>query len=262
MGEVRAKKGSRPGMVTALVADDTAVDRRILEGILRNHCDIKDITSVSNGREALVWLQTKPFSLVFLDWNMPEKDGIEVLHELRALGMRMPVIMVTSKKEREHVLAAFEAGATDYIVKPYVPRKVGERIRKVTERLRIAPRRIESRRALVADDSAVERKVLAGVLTKTGGFSEVVCVKDGKEAIEAARESDFDIIFLDWTMPAVEGISALRIIRKFREFTPIVMVTGKSDRTKMAEAFEAGATAYILKPFSMQSLSKKIRDLL
>ena len=70
-------------------------------------------------RSALNLFGTGQFTIVISDWNMPVMDGLTLLKEIRSRDKSTPVIMVTTEAERERVVAAIQAGASDYLVKPF-----------------------------------------------------------------------------------------------------------------------------------------------
>lgn len=108
-------------MATALVVDDSSAMRRILRNTLLGLGF--DVREAENGREALALLakEETPISLCLVDWNMPEMDGLELLKRLRNTPEfgAMVVIMVTSDTELAHIAQALEAGANEYVMKPF-----------------------------------------------------------------------------------------------------------------------------------------------
>ena len=108
-------------MATALVVDDSSSMRMILRETLEELGF--DVREAGNGKEALSILATekKPITLSLLDWNMPEMDGFELLQKVRdipELGS-MVIIMVTAETELERISEALEAGANEYVMKPF-----------------------------------------------------------------------------------------------------------------------------------------------
>ncbi len=248
----------------ALVADDSTVGRRILFGILQHDCEIAQVTQVSDGAEALKAIKDGDFDLVLLDWNMPNMQGIDVLREIREMGLKTPVIMVTGETDKAHVVEAYEAGATNYIVKPFSPSVVAQKVGQTLDKAR-APSEVKQQgalRALVVDDSAVMKKLLAGILQEYCGFGEITKADDGEEAVATVKDNDFDLILLDWNMPNMLGIDALKAIRALGNKTPIIMVTSEKEGTRVVEAFDAGANNYIIKPFEPVTLAEKIKQVL
>lgn len=89
-----------------------------------------DVVSATNGEEGLTLVATEKPDLVVLDWMMPRRDGIEVCEEIRASDPdhRTKVLMLTARSQQSDVDRAMEAGADDYIVKPFSSRDLIERI--------------------------------------------------------------------------------------------------------------------------------------
>src|ERR1700722_15467772 len=99
-----------------LIVDDTTLVRVVLRRWclalgLRN----EDIVEAENGQTALNRFVTCLPDAVITDWSMPIMDGLTLVKEIRKRDSRVPIIMVTSQAEREHVIAAIEAGANDYL---------------------------------------------------------------------------------------------------------------------------------------------------
>jgi two-component system, chemotaxis family, chemotaxis protein CheY len=101
-----------------LVVDDSGVMRKIIIRSL-NAVGVTDTVEAANGQEAVDLFKAQEFDMVLTDWNMPEKSGLDVLTEIRATGSQVPVIMVTTESQKGQVLAAIQAGVTDYLTKPF-----------------------------------------------------------------------------------------------------------------------------------------------
>lgn len=103
-----------------LVVDDYATMVRIIEKLLQQ-IGFSDIETASNGQEALEKIEVTDFDLVISDWNMEPMTGIELLKEVRTSIDRtdLPFIMVTAESKPENVIAAKDAGVSNYIVKPF-----------------------------------------------------------------------------------------------------------------------------------------------
>ena len=116
-------------------------------------------------------------------------------------------------------------------------------------------------KALVVDDSAVMRKVVTGALSRAG-ITEVSHAGNGLEAISAADAEEFQLVLMDWNMPQMTGIEAVRHLRANGKKMPIVMVTTEAEKTRVLEALKAGANNYIIKPFEPHVFVEKIRKVL
>ena len=112
---------------------------------------------------------------------------------------------------------------------------------------------------LVVDDEKVLVKGITFNL-KNEGY-QVETGYDGEEAVELAREGNFDLIILDLMMPKIDGLQACMRIREFSN-VPIIMLTARSEDTDKIIGFECGADDYITKPFNILELKARIRALL
>lgn len=120
--------------MNALIVDDSRAIRRILSGMLT---DIGfAVAEASHGKEALAHLQahanatTRPH-LVLVDWNMPEMNGLELVQAVRRdqRFASIPLMMVTTETEMAQVLRALEAGAQEYVMKPFTKEVIEEKLR-------------------------------------------------------------------------------------------------------------------------------------
>ncbi len=106
--------------MSILVVDDYKTMLRILRNLLRQ-LKFSNIDEASDGAEALQMLRKSPFGLIISDWNMEPMTGIRLLREVRGDGKlkHIPFIMITAESKSENVIAAKEAGVSNYIVKPF-----------------------------------------------------------------------------------------------------------------------------------------------
>jgi two-component system chemotaxis response regulator CheY len=114
-------------------------------------------------------------------------------------------------------------------------------------------------KGLVVDDSAVMRKILKDALFKAG-ITDVGEAADGREAVEAAMSEDYDIVLMDFNMPEMSGLDAVKEIRGGGKQVPIIMVTTEGEKSRIIDALKAGADNYIVKPFKPEHIAQKIRD--
>jgi len=116
-------------------------------------------------------------------------------------------------------------------------------------------------KVLVVDDSAAMRKILIAAIEKAG-ITDVTQAGDGREAINAASENDFDVVLMDWNMPNMLGIEAVKAIRALGKKMPIIMVTTEAEKSRVIEALKSGATSYMIKPFKPEAIVEKIQEVL
>ena len=118
--------------VTILVVDDEDRIRRLLNMYLTR--EGYEVDEAVDGAEALEKALTNDYNCILLDQMMPEKDGLEVLEELREQKNMTPIMMLTAKGEESDRVTGFELGADDYIVKPFSPREVVLRVKAMLRR--------------------------------------------------------------------------------------------------------------------------------
>jgi two-component system chemotaxis response regulator CheY len=115
-----------------LVVDDSSTMRRIIINTL-NKLGYQDVVEAANGREGIDRVSEGPVDLIITDWNMPEMNGIEFVRSLRAMEgkQQLPVLMVTTNAAKEDIVEALRAGVTNYVVKPFTPDTIREKIEAV-----------------------------------------------------------------------------------------------------------------------------------
>lgn len=127
---------------------------------------------------------------------------------------------------------------------------------------------LENCRILIVDDHALLRHMVTNAL-KPLGMQQPDWALDGDEAIvkimsARAQGAPYDVVFLDWNMPRMSGIDVLRACRKDTSLDgmAIIMLTAEAEPDNIVRAIEAGATAYITKPFQTELLISKLQDVI
>lgn len=119
-----------------LVVDDFATMRRIVRNLLKD-LGFSRVEEAEDGLDALNKLRADAFDFVISDWNMPNMDGLQLLTEIRADANlnKMPVLMVTAEAKKENIIAAAQAGASGYVVKPFTAATLEEKLNKIFEKI-------------------------------------------------------------------------------------------------------------------------------
>ncbi|MEW6236364.1 MAG: response regulator [Candidatus Omnitrophota bacterium] len=117
-------------------------------------------------------------------------------------------------------------------------------------------------KVLVVDDSGAMRKYVIAALSSIPGFTHFDEAEDGKKALEAARTQNYDLIMMDWNMPALSGLDAVIAMRSLGINTPIIMATTNAEKKQVVNALKAGANDYVIKPFTHELLAAKCRKTL
>ncbi|HAE77806.1 chemotaxis response regulator CheY [Morganella morganii] len=119
-----------------LVVDDFSTMRRIVRNLLKE-LGYNKIEEAEDGVDALEKIRTGQIDFVVADWNMPNMDGLELLKTIRADDAlkHIPVMMVTAEAKKENIIAAAQAGASGYVVKPFTAAILEEKLNKVFEKM-------------------------------------------------------------------------------------------------------------------------------
>jgi two-component system chemotaxis response regulator CheY len=119
-----------------LVVDDFPTMRRIVMSLLKE-LGYTNLTEAENGAEGLAKLRSSHFDFVVSDWNMPVMDGLTMLQHIRADAAlkHLPVLMVTAEAKKENIIAAAQAGASGYVVKPFTAATLQEKLAKIFEKM-------------------------------------------------------------------------------------------------------------------------------
>ena len=117
-----------------LVVDDFPTMRRIVRSLLKE-LGFTNVEEAEDGQDALNKLRAGNFEFVVSDWNMPNLDGLEMLKEIRQDNALkdLPVLMVTAEAKKENIIAAAQAGANGYVVKPFTAATLEEKLNKIAE---------------------------------------------------------------------------------------------------------------------------------
>ena len=119
-----------------LVVDDFSTMRRIIRNLLRE-LGFLNVEEAEDGVAALRKLRESNFDFVVSDWNMPNMDGLTMLQSVRADTelKKIPVLMVTAEAKKENIVAAAQAGANGYIVKPFTAATLDEKLNKILQNI-------------------------------------------------------------------------------------------------------------------------------
>ncbi|MEE9332032.1 MAG: chemotaxis response regulator CheY [Methylophilaceae bacterium] len=119
-----------------LVVDDFSTMRRIVRNLLKE-LGFANVEEAEDGVDGLSKLQGGDFDFVVSDWNMPNMDGLVMLKKIREDSKlaKIPVLMVTAEAKKENIIAAAQAGANGYVVKPFTAATLDDKLSKIFEKL-------------------------------------------------------------------------------------------------------------------------------
>lgn len=130
---------SDPSKTRFLIVDDFSTMRRIVRNLLKE-LGYTNADEAEDGAVALQKLKMGNFDFVVTDWNMPNMDGLTLLQTIRATPSlkHLPVLMITAEAKKENIIAAAQAGASGYIVKPFTAATLSEKLQKIFEKMGVA----------------------------------------------------------------------------------------------------------------------------
>lgn len=122
-----------------LLVDDSRTMRNIMKKTLESLGAV-EFSEASDGVEALKVIAATPsgFNLVVIDWNMPNMDGITLIHKIREQDKKTPLMMVTTEAEKSRVMEAIKAGVNNYAVKPFTPEILLEKVQQTLNKAKTA----------------------------------------------------------------------------------------------------------------------------
>jgi two-component system response regulator CiaR len=118
-------------MINLLIVED---DATLSENIKEILADLGDITQVYDGEEGLFEAESGMYDLILLDLMLPEKNGYEVLAEMREKNIQTPVLILTAKDSLEDKVTGFQKGADDYLTKPFYREELIMRVKALLKR--------------------------------------------------------------------------------------------------------------------------------
>ena len=208
-----------------------------------------NVTMVEDGNKAIELLRRKYFDVVLMDLKMPGISGVDSFTEVKRLHPSAAIIMMTAGSVGENIKEALEAGVDAVVDKPFNVKKLVATIESILERPLI----------LVVDDRVEDRETLRDILVDKKYRAFVA--KDGYEAIDIVRRSDFDVILLDIRMPGMDGMEVLEVVKEIKPDVGVVMMTGYSSEGLAGKSLKRGAYTCLYKPFlDMEKLLKVIEE--
>jgi CheY-like chemotaxis protein/HPt (histidine-containing phosphotransfer) domain-containing protein len=263
----------------ALVVDDNATNRRIVEEVLTNWELMP--TTCGGSAQALQVLRDgyhtgKPFELLLSDLAMPGEDGFALIEQVRrdpALA-DLTVLLLTSNDRAEDAVRCEELRVAQRLMKPI---KQSELFDAIVAALGIQPEpaaqgaepvepaAARPLRILLAEDSLVNQRLAIGLLERHG--HRLTVANNGREACQQLEHGSFDVVLMDVQMPELDGLEATRCIREREKQAgggriPIVAMTAHAMKGDRERCLEAGMDEYISKPVRERQLVAALRSVL
>lgn len=248
----------------ALVVDDNDSARHILVTLLKAmHIDAQ---SVSNGAEALDELKYNSYDMIFVDWNMPGMNGIDLLHKVNKIDDigNLKRFLVTAYGREISLNDENSLLADALIIKPLNPSTLLDSIvnclgiEYINKHHQISKKikkpRFNGQSILIVEDNEINQEVVLGLLDDLNVKTAVA--ENGQIAIEMLSKKTWDLVFMDMQMPVLDGVSATKRIRQQPQWKslPIVAMTANAMQSDIEECLNAGMDNHIAKPIDINKL--------
>jgi CheY-like chemotaxis protein len=271
------RPGVNWGNIRVMAVDDMREILEYFSEIMRDlgiYCDV-----ASSAAEALELIRSNgPYDIYFVDWKMPEVDGIELSRMIKSRGSENVVIMISSAEWSAIEEEAKLAGVNKFLPKPLFTASVAEAINgcldasganSLPEQKEESPlenERFDGRRVILAEDIEVNREIVMAFLEPTN--LAIDCAENGDEALRLFRASPdaYDLIFMDVQMPEMDGYEATKRIRALdapeAKRIPIIAMTANVFREDIDRCLAAGMNDHLGKPLDIAEVIVKLHKYL
>ncbi len=256
----------RLGQLRVLVVDDNAAAREILQEPLQ--AIVSRVDTVASGAEAIAAVAradaVRPYDLVFMDWRMPEMDGLQASRRIKSdeTLTRQPAIVLVTAFGREEVREEAERLQLDgFLVKPVTKSMIVDTLMNVFAEPGSAAAgvpvdeqagRLRGARILLTEDNEINQQIAVELLEGAGAAVRVA--GNGREAVQILAEGPepppFDLVLMDLQMPEMDGYQATAKLRAERRFAslPIIAMTAHATVEERQSCLAAGMNDHVAKP--------------
>jgi signal transduction histidine kinase/CheY-like chemotaxis protein len=256
----------------SILAVDDNLGTRKLFNVISNKLNLK-ITTAESGFKAIELMDKTHFDVIFLDWKMPEMDGLEVAKVIKERGEKNQVVIMISALDWSTIEEeAKKVGINKFISKPLLIPIIEDTLYDLVNNKssinKVDPNAFIFRdnHILLADDVDINREIVASLLEDTGIIIDMA--EDGNEAVNLFKKNYniYDMIFMDIQMPNCDGYEATRQIRQLdlpnAKSIPIIAMTANVFKSDIEKSFEAGMNGHIGKPLNFDEVMQILKNLL
>ncbi|PKL80455.1 MAG: hypothetical protein CVV27_00360 [Candidatus Melainabacteria bacterium HGW-Melainabacteria-1] len=266
-----------------MIDDDQTFCQMVTDILATTPCQV---TATTDYREGLRLAMTHPPDLILLDIHMPEVSGLDLIKQFRNMQStrHVPVMMVTGDDRVDSVATARQFNAVGYILKPFKPLYLIERIGQLMgvelmsglQQANLQPQsgpkaaslgesktiRVKTKTLLVIDDEPVIFQLINDILEDS--ILKVETAPSAREGLRTAMTAHVDVILIDANMPEITGLQAIEQLRHMRTThgVPIILMSGQPLESLAAQLAEAEITAFLAKPFTPGELIQHLQKAL
>jgi CheY-like chemotaxis protein len=240
---------SPPVNLKVLVADDSRVITSLMTSIILRSAFAVEVATEDNGRDCMERLARNDIDLAFIDVHMPEMNGVEALCAARYQGIKTFVTLMSTRGSDVRFQLARLLKCYDYLIKPFEESDV--------QAILTTFGRIKQRtQALIVDDSSSVRRTIRKITSNSMFRVDCDEATDGKAAIRSYYEKGYDIVFLDYNMPGLNGQETLEQLFKRNRHAKVIMMSGERDEQRTRLALDRGAVDFLHKPFYPEDIDR------
>lgn len=250
-----------------LVVDDNKTSCRVLKNMLEQW-KLISVTAHSAKEAISILSASESFDLVITDMHMKGVSGFELAREIKLSNSLMPIILLSAvgNEPDEQIPHLFYSVISKPVKKQVLYKHLqnalqttnaSEEEQTVSEQLPLHFAEKHPLKILIAEDNAINQKLILHILNKLG--YQPVLVQNGQQAVSEARQNAYDLILMDVQMPEMDGLEATQLIRKSLKIQPVIIaLTANTMQGDQEICLNAGMNDYIGKPVKFDHLLEKL----
>lgn len=237
-----------------LIVDDQLVIRSVLRSALEKLDRPFVVIEAGTGEEALSIMKHAKIDIIYCDIQLPGLSGPEALaHAFGGKDHRPFMVLMSTVQSPAIKEMGQRIGIYEFMQKPFKANQVLNTVEAYDRLQRVT-------RVLLVDDSTTARKLMARILVKSQFKIDLHEADGGNQAIELGKKTPFDVIFLDFNMPDMNGVEAAGIMLKTNPNAQIVLISTEQQAGMVRSAQFAGAFAFLKKPFTASDVDAVFHD--
>ncbi len=258
-----------------LVVDDQAQPRQVIADYVKKlgaHVDTAENAEVAYQR---IQSKNPPISMVLLDWQMPDTDGIQASNHIKtAMNLSPPpvIIMMTGRRFDDSIADVDDVHVDAWLHKPFTQSSFFDAISialHLSTRVSTAPlnhvkkgfdasTQLKGVSILLVEDNAINQQIAEALLNKVGVLVDIA--NNGKEGLQMVTEKDYDTVLMDLQMPVMGGLEATKAIRRLPQYAdlPIIAMTANAMQGDAEKCMDAGMNAHLAKPIDPDVMYQEI----
>ena len=244
-----AEAAPQPEDLRVLIADDSAVTRRVMSALVSTIAPGVAIVETANGADTCEALRRGACDISFVDFHMPDMSGPRAVSLARRVGANPLVVVMGDGPEDAADRTLRGIDPYEFMQKPLEERELRQIFRNV-ERMR------DVSRVLVVDDSKASRLMMTKVIEASRFTTELTVVDSGEAALRPLNEEPCDVVFLDYAMPGIDGLETACLVQDQMPEVRVVMVSASRNPAVEKAARYFGAVHFLKKPFFAREVDK------